>query len=1443
MASGRSQDEGNVHTRETLPPPEWSPPAAQNSPAAAHAPLSVEALPRREGRKAEESTLRAILEAARANGDRDAETAAGAALARHLAAREQDLDEAVELALAALERHEDPELRKAVASWLEMLGESATAAMVLRKTQEQGAAAAATMLRVGTLLARAGDAHGASGALEDAAQLDRDDATALELRGGLSSWAPEVIDARTAARCYAEAAARRKAAGAAGAEMEDALRAFEADPTCEAAMTALDAALRERGRAPAAEHCARAHALSLEGPLARRALVRLLGGRVGAQNYLEALGLALDAGLDRAFSGEDAATIDGLLLRLGLLEPLAARLEVRAETATGAERMTLRDQLARLFGGPLGSASRAAVQHVRMLADDPNRNESLLALREYAAATKDRAPEIEGLVRGAASDRADPETAAGCARALAVVSEEKLDHPMLAAWAFERLRDLSAKDSRVDAITTGLGGVDAALRRLGPRLPGADERRAWKNALEAALEKETHNFGLGRWLLRQELPVPDEVEARASLASSARQRGDLAEACAITAPLVAENAASARAASIAWVNASLAADAPVRGRALEALAAFSAPSVRAVLLASASDAVCALAPAEARRLAEEACQADPSSARAIVALANASIDNHDRGAASALERAVTAVFATGRYCQALAATLEQLGEQDYAVAWTQRLIALRPGDPAIIARLLERVLRASEPARASDVLSWLLPQPLPTATLAPLAARVLDALAALDPARAALAARRALDALGPRHDVLTDAIARCAERASDGPLEVALLTRKMGAGADADARVVMLLELARRQIQSDPDAALRSMARAVALGADATRVVGMAESVQGASSPDAEIWRLEVRGAALEVEAARQAEPTSRQSLVGRATRGAIDAAAAQAARALRLLGGLYWDMAGDARRAQETWLRAARVAPAGGYAALGVDLARFAGAQPALERLQGLVAAEKDARRAGAIAAEAARASLAIGEPARALELAETALQRNPLVAGAIEIAERGALAAGQVRDLSRVYDSLGTSARGRFGRRAAHYRGARFFEQRGEADLALKHAAQAFAAVPSEGGTFFLLARIAERTGDVGYAVRTIEEVADASSSVAIRAGWLLRAASVAGSGEDGARMRVDVLLKAAFLQPMPSTLALLGDAARDLLARVPEERSLLNVRFSKASHALARKLEGPDGARVGIAFAQLEYELFEDAESAVASIDRALDSDADLEEYILLLPIAAGLAKSEAARAVVAKGLAMLDKPFSNVGVPALRFLGALADAFGDAAASGRFKMAAAERESDDDELIRQADLASRESEPALRARFEKKIPAARRIRAHRAFAEAERLAGRYDGAIASLERIAELGPPEARAEVEALVRATFEMAGQAEELERRALARAKDGGATPLARADAWTELAQLCEQRGEVGDAARALHEAARLDPDPLERWSQVERVSALSGDSTLRAEA
>ena len=240
----------------------------------------------------------------------------------------------------------------------------------------------------------------------------------------------------------------------------------------------------------------------------------------------------------------------------------------------------------------------------------------------------------------------------------------------------------------------------------------------------------------------------------------------------------------------------------------------------------------------------------------------------------------------------------------------------------------------------------------------------------------------------------------------------------------------------------------------------------------------------------------------------------------------------------------------------------------------------------------------------------------------------------------------------------------------------------------------------------------------MRAVEQVAELAGNRGARAAWLLRAASLAGEGEEGSRQRFDVLLRAVSLMADPTTLMLLGDAARDVLKYVPEERDVLSMRLASASGALTKKLDGPDGARVALAFAELGLDLFEDAEGALLAFERALGADGDLDEFARLLPRATLLASSPTAGEFITRALAAAERPYANVGPPALKVIAAIAAVLGDHSGRARALTLAVERDSDDDALVCAADTAIwTNGDDALRARFAKKIDAPRWVEAWR------------------------------------------------------------------------------------------------------------------------------
>jgi tetratricopeptide (TPR) repeat protein len=1324
-----------------------------------------------------------------------------------------------------------------------------------------------------------------------AAAVQPADSLALELYGTLSSWAPDVVSREAAAVAYVEAAARRFTEGAGDAQMENLLRAFDIDPSSSQAVAALAAALTDRGKILASDEAWRAHAATLVKTDSRRGAAvqarRRLQARA-ADDVARALGAALDEGLDACVVGDGTEVLDDLLLRVGLLEPLAARLEIRAELTTGSARARALAELARLFTGALARPDRAAAIRVLALASDPTSDESLVGLRAYASATHDASHLVDGLIRatgfaGSSLDARTGEQAADIqiaraahARALAQFAEEELGDGALAAWAYSVVLQLCPGDPGAllgmdrnaerretarregEAIETTLDSAKGD-ERLEPLrvLAGLLASRPDEGARHAAVLAELVDLegNEGGWLaeglrlarrrgdfremarlaeveLARAESVLDFVEARSALAAALRGLGETSRANEATRPLLTEAAGNKKALGVVWVNAALADDPRTRAGAIEQLASVCSTPVRSVMLAVAADVLRGIGDGHAaRRLAEQSCQADPSSARSIATLANATLGSHDRMAASALERGIHVVFAKSSWCWALAQGLEAMGELGYAVGWTQRGVALCPGDRRGVEVLLRRIVRARDGARLADALTWVLAQPFPGGPLADLVAEPLRDLATLDPDRAQVIARRTLDICGARSGTLRNAMIDVADAVRDDAFAAIVLERALAVDFSSDRGELVLALVRRREALGDVDGEVRALAQAAREGLWSRELAERLSHIPGSSlSGDGRIARMEAMAETL---------------LRSKDKEGA--------ANVLRELGAMYFDLAGDRAAAVRVWLKAARLAP-NGFWILGMDLARFAGGRYALDCLTDLVEKETHKERAGALAAEAARAALALGEPDRAFALATTAILRNPRLADALETAEKGAVSSGRTSEMTHLYDLIANAALGRFGRRAAHYRAARFFDKGSVPGLALKHAASAFGAVPSEGAAFVLLRRMAERAEDPGQALRTIVQVAEASSTPAARASWLLRAAAVAGRDEDGLRMKVDVLLRAALLVPQIATLSLLEEAAVDLLRLAPDERDSIDVRLSRAGRTITAKVDGPDGSRVALRFASLGLKVLSDDTMAFHAIERAFHADADLEEFSDFVPFAERLAHAGNAEAL-GELVALTEAPYANVGLAALELLIAMALARGEARYYARLSVTAVEKSAQDPSLIHRVDAAIRQhlewravdahgaAGPSLGERLDRVAPVSLRASVLRTCARERSLAGDHDGAITLLERAVELAGGEARGDVQRELIREYEASGRAEELEDRALKEATNEHATELLRALRWSEVAERREARGDLVGAVDALLAAARLDPAPIERWSGLERVAELAGAEETRIQA
>lgn len=876
---------------------------------------------------------------------------------------------------------------------------------------------------------------------------------------------------------------------------------------------------------------------------------------------------------------------------------------------------------------------------------------------------------------------------------------------------------------------------------------------------------------------------------------------------------------SADSAAMTWVRESVSGGPRDQAVALERLAASESAPVRVVLLAAAADRYLAAGNATAaRNVAELATRTDPTNSRCVAALADVLLAQHrDRPAAAALERAIGMIGPRTAWCFALADTLDALGETELAGGWSQRCVALRPGDRQAITTLLDRLLRAGDGSRLRDALAWLLTQPQPVSWAAEPFAHALSQLSGLDADRAAVVARRALEVFGPKSSSLRDAMLAVAQHASDDAFEVAVLERWLSSGAEGSDRRQLLLRLASLRLRlGDDEGVARISSRAIHEGFGGPEFDQHIESgINRPTSSDAQLWRMRAN-----------------------AQRSSAADDPAAAVWAWRDFGAALWDLADDRIGAVNAWQRAARIEPSG-YATLALDLVAFAGTPFAFDYLAHVVETEPDDAASAAIAADVAWTALSLGDARFAFDLVARGLTRSPSSADALEAAECAALRSSQQVALSALYDLIASRALGRFGRRAAHYRGARFFERSGEYALALKHAAQAFYAVPSEGATFHSLARAAERADDRPLAMRTLEQVAEREPLGPARAAWLLRAVTIAGEGDDATRRKVDLLLRAVAASPEVATLVQLRAVARGLLHASPEDRDGIEVRLGHAARMIGGRTGGPGGARLSVEFAATLLDLFEDSDGALTSVERAFACDADIEDYRQLIGHAAALARAQGAPTRVATMLATADVPHANVGAHALSLLAAIAAAAGDDALRARACVAAALRRPDDDMLVIAADEAVR-AMPELTDGIGTRLGPERRASALLVAARAHVAAGAHGDAAQCFERAAELLDAAARAEVEPELRVALGAAGRGNEIELRAHREAAGGTGSARTRADGWTQVADLREGRGDLGGAVEALFEACRLDPDPLERWSALERVAETAGNDDAR---
>lgn len=1458
-------------SRRTLPPETVRGEAPRSAASVVLARTETEPVARRVGARAELAALEARWRAAEGDPDRELEHAVP--FARALAQRGIELDLAIRVARRALLLGADRSLGDELAAWLAAIGEWGHAAAALRDLAEThtGAEAARTWTRVAVLHGRAGDSLQAAAALDEAASRDPRDPLALELLGALAGWS-EAVPAERAADAYLEAATRRETSGDRAQGFEDVLRAFEMAPHHPPAAERLAGALVARGRAGAADAVLGEHALVARDQSVHR---RRIDAALEIPDVARALGASFDAELDRDLGAAiqwaegtmEAGSFERVLDAAALHDLLVARLCCTAALRTGADRAVLLVAAGRVLAGPLASAERAVEAWLAALAADPASDAARGALRAAAASSHDQTPWIEALIRAA---RLAGDAGAQARRELAVLAEQRLNDPSLALWALRgllgagdddpalrdsaarlapraRLQDEALARAEADLVgATGPARVDV-LRRLVTILRGrpdegaralavlrelmdaVPEERTWAVQIERLLVREGRRDELVALQRRLAEAAPGRRErenAYLALAAIAAEADGPAAALPALEPLLAESSGNVAAWCAAYSYAAAAHDDAGRARALTRLAPPLPPPLRAVLLAVAADAWRAAGDLEAARdAALAACRADPSLTRPIATAARvALVDRAGPGRIALLERSMAVVVPRAVTCGELALAYAEQGDATLSLAWTQRWLALRPGDPRANAELLGRVMAAGDAGRVADAVGWILSAAQPQLAAVPTLGAALELVADADPARAAGVARRLLDVVGPRAEMVRDVIRRLAERVGERGLYIACLERA-AASAGSELRASLLMELAAaRRAAGDADGASRALLRALASGASPEDVLSAVDGMPAPRTTDGEVSLARARGEALA--ALPGAEP-------------------AGVARALREAGAAVFDLAGDPRGAQELWERAATIEGERGLLFLARDLAAFAGAVEAVRLLTELSERGSDEFPRARVLGVAALTAFEAGLSSEAADLGLRALELDPARADLLAIIERSV--DGDVERLETAYTIIANVALGIYGERAIHYRAARQLERRGDTLRALNHALAAFEAVPAEGVAFVLATRLAAQISRETELVEAVKRVAAATRGGEARARWLRRAATLVGNDLEGALQRVDVLVRALGVAPDGDTLRALGQAVSTVLGLDAALRPELLQRFRELCDTLLARIDGPEGARGAIAAARVALDPFDAVDLALLALRRAVDADADVDEYAELLREVPRLAADvEGSRALVARSLELAKPKWANVGIALTRFSCELARAVDEPVTRARLLVLAARRNTDDRALAAEAEIAARESrDPELLAEVLDAVPPRERARALLDLASAAERSGEVGQAVAALERAIALEGVE-ESDRRRAVRALSELygrAGRRDALEIL-LATEVDRHASSLEdRVAAGRDLAALQATRGHPERALGLLERLSEEAPDDEGLLADRVELARQAGDHVARATA
>ncbi len=1214
-----------------------------------------------QGPPAMAARIRGAIGRAVAAADEAVERDACWKLAQHLVSQGFDYESIWSFGKRALRLGLTDDQRLDLAAWLESMGDLSGAADVLgplAPRAQNARQAAGLLVRQARLLIRMGRGTVALDALLQASSVWPGSAEALDLAADLAAS----LGLPEASSMLLEAADRHEGRGEKAAAFEARRRAFELAPQSEQVADALIAALDKISRWDAADAILRSHATASQGDgrvdANRRRFVRAMEHGHTAS----AVAAVCDARLEAAVGDPSGAIVDDLLQEAGLHDLLAARWLTRAQALSGPDRAECWAKLANLYMGRLASPDRALDAWIEVVAANPAHSQALSALRAHARTMHDPTPLAEALLRASlAAD--DDGVAVACLRELAELAEDRLADPSLALWAYEqvgkrgratdettaamqrlaarvRLQDgaLSASREalanaslqheriealrRIAAILRGRPGQGEEYLQVVQRLldSGQQERRWWVDFERTARRLGRLDDLISAMKLRLQAGCAraDQVHFHASLVELRMAQGDLAGALDQARVMMRDLGGVRPSAAYVWFLGALAHDDRARAEGMEAIAGALAPTVRATLYALAGELhLEAERTVEAKRLADLAQRADPNAARVVWFLAALALRTSDPVGATSIERAWTLFVPEGAHHESLATSFERSGDLASAHAWLRRWYEIRPWDDHIAHRLIASAVALGHPESVEDALVRVMSGVHAWAKIAPSIASGLRAVQATDAPRALRLAKHLLERGAVAFEPLRAALVDVARSNQDLVFELAVLERTCALhDSEVDPSVLLRMAALHRQLgQGDGEA--RALSRCAWSPAHAMDVLSRLESATEVQSGDAIIWRLEAQAGAL------QALGTDHPDV---------------AAGAWLRVGAAKWDLGGDRDGAMSAWVRGAEILRDDTFARLGAAVSRFAG-DGAPGAIGEYARAVTDPAQSSALLVVAAALAFRADRADVALTYATSALEKAPTRTDALLLVERASGRVGDPGAIDKAYDLVARASKGRFGRRAAHYRASRMLEAMGFAQLAIVHATAAFEADPVDGAVLAQMMRLADKL-DPTDVIQTLVRVSDRNADPEVRSFWLRCAARLASKHVAHGRSGLDLALRALLLSPSTEAVEILQGAMRALLQAEPDDRDLLQLRVERAVRPVAAKLDGPRGARVAIAMTRLCVDVLRSPGLAWDWLRAAFGCAGDIDEYGQLLDATTMLAEQRDVAAsfvddVVARG----------------------------------------------------------------------------------------------------------------------------------------------------------------------------------------------------------------